>query len=148
MEIIESLHGVILPNRTVRFDSPRQSIRKSGLQRRIIPILRFNKSNPMKTIVTEFQFVDSFRLCGRESQFSVPARRALFEYLEEYENSIAEELTLDPIGLCCEWAEYPSALEAAKAYGFESEDNNQAEMWLGRKTTVVQFDGGIVIQQF
>jgi hypothetical protein len=102
----------------------------------------------MKTIVTEFQFVESFRLCGRETQFSVPARRALFEYLEEYENSIAEELTLDPIGLCCEWAEYPSALEAAKAYGFESEDNDQAEMWLGRKTTVVQFDGGLVIQQF
>ena len=102
----------------------------------------------MKTIVSEYQFVDSFRACGRESQFTVPARRALFEYLEEYENSTGEELTLDPIGICCEWAEYPSALEASKAYGFEPEDNNQAEMWLGRKTTVIQFDGGLVIQQF
>jgi hypothetical protein len=102
----------------------------------------------MKTIVTEYQFIEAFRHAGRETQFTVPARRALFAHLEDYENSIAEELTLDPIGLCCEWAEYPSALVAAKAYGFESEDNDQAEMWLGRKTTVVQFDGGLVIQQF
>jgi hypothetical protein len=138
----------LLPESSAGSDSPRQSIRKSGLQRRIIPIPDSTNPNPMKTIVTEFQFIEAFRLCGRETQFTVPARRALFEYLEEYENSIAEELTLDPIGLCCEWAEYPSALEAAKAYGFESEDNDQAEMWLGRKTTVVQFDGGLVIQQF
>jgi len=102
----------------------------------------------MKTTVSEYQFVDSFRLCGRESQFSVPARRALFEYLEDCEDSCGVELELDPVGICCEWAEYPSALEAAKAYGFESEDNDQAEMWLGRKTTVVQFDGGLVIQLF
>jgi len=105
----------------------------------------------MKTTVSEFQFVDSFRLCGRESQFSVPARRALFEYIEEYENSIAEELTLDPIGLCCEWAEYPSALEAAKDYGFkdgiDSKDESALE-WLENRTQVVEFDGGLVIQQF
>jgi hypothetical protein len=112
------------------------------------PITVPDLNKTMKTIVSEYQFVDSFRACGRESQFTVPARRALFEYLEEYENSTGEEFTLDPIGICCEWAEYPSALEAAKAYGFESEDNSQAEMWLGRKTTVVQFDGGLVIQQF
>jgi hypothetical protein len=102
----------------------------------------------MKTTVSEFQFIESFRLCGRESQFSVNARRALFAYFEDFEHDTGTELELDPIGICCEWAEYPSALEAAKAYGFESEDNNQAEMWLGRKTTVVQFEGGLVIQQF
>ena len=102
----------------------------------------------MKQTVTRFQFVNSFRHAGRESQFSFNALRALFEYLEEYENSTGEEIELDPIAICCEWAEYPSALEAAKAYGFESEDNDQAEMWLGRKTTVIQFEGGLVIQQF
>ena len=102
----------------------------------------------MKTIVSEYQFVDAFRLCGRETQFSVPARRALFAHFEQVEEDSDTEIQLDPIGICCEWAEYPSALEASKAYGFEPEDNNQAEMWLGRKTTVIQFDGGLVIQQF
>ena len=102
----------------------------------------------MKTTVNSHQFVESFRACGRESQFSRAALFALFEYLEEYENSTGEEIELDPIGICCEWAEYSSAREAASEYGFEAEDDDEAEMWLGRKTTVVQFDGGLVVQQF
>lgn len=102
----------------------------------------------MKTTVTSYQFVESFRACGRESQFSRAALFALFEYLEEYENSTGEEIELDPIAVCCEWAEFSSAREAASEYGFKSEDDEEAEMWLGRKTTVVQFDGGLVVQQF
>lgn len=102
----------------------------------------------MKTTVTSYQFVESFRACGRESQFSRAALFALFEYLEEYENSTGEEIELDPIAICCEWAEFSSALEAASEYGFEAKDDDEAEMWLGRKTTVVQFDGGLVVQQF
>lgn len=102
----------------------------------------------MKTTVTSHQFVESFRACGRESQFSRAALFALFEYFEEYENFTGEEIELDPIGICCEFAEYSSAREAASEYGFEAEDDDEAEKWLGRKTTVVQFDGGLVIQQF
>ena len=105
----------------------------------------------MKTTVTSYQFVESFRVCGRETQFSVPALRALFEYLEEYEDFCGTELELDPIGLCCEWAEYPSALEAAKDYGFkdgiDSKDESALE-WLENRTQVVEFTGGVVIQSF
>ena len=105
----------------------------------------------MKTIVSEFQFVDSFRLCGRETQFSVPARRALFAHLEDYERETCFELELDPIGICCEFAEYPSALEAAKVYGLElrgDDEESRALEWLREKTQVIEFEGGIVIQQF
>lgn len=102
----------------------------------------------MKTTVTSYQFIEAFRACGRETQFSRAALFALFEYLEEYENSTGEEIELDPIGICCEWAEFSSAREAASEYGFETDDDDEAEKWLGRKTTVVQFDGGLVVQQF
>jgi hypothetical protein len=105
----------------------------------------------MKQTVSEFQFVDSFRHAGRESQFTVPARRALFEYLEEYEDSCGVELELDPVGICCEWREYPSALDAAKEYGLElrgDDDESRALEWLREQTQVVEFDGGIVIQAF
>ena len=105
----------------------------------------------MKQTVTEYQFVDSFRACGRESQFSVPARRALFEYLEEYEKETCFELELDPVGICCEFAEYPCAIEAAKVYGLElrgDDDESRALDWLREKTQVIEFEGGIVIQQF
>ena len=105
----------------------------------------------MKTTVTEFQFVDSFRAAGRESQFSRPALFALFDYLEDYEDSCGVELELDPIGICCEFAEYPCALDAAKVYGLElrgGDEESRALEWLHEKTQVVEFEGGIVIQNF
>jgi len=105
----------------------------------------------MKTIVTEFQFVESFRLCGRETQFSVRARYALFDHFEQFEEDTDTEITFDPIGICCGWAEYPSALKASNDYCFkgnELETEEAALDWLEDRTRVVQFDGGIVIQQF
>jgi hypothetical protein len=109
----------------------------------------------MKQTVTEYQFVDSFRHAGRESQFTVPARRALFEYLEEYEDSCGVELELDPVGICCEWSEHSSAREAAEEYGFEPDDDDDDDAreksaleWLREQTQVVEFDGGIVVQSF
>jgi hypothetical protein len=105
----------------------------------------------MKQTITEYQFVDAFRLCGRETQFSVPARRALFDYLESFEHDSGTELELDPIGICCEFAEYPCALEAAKVYGLElrgDDEESRALEWLREKTQVVEFEGGIVIQNF
>lgn len=105
----------------------------------------------MKQTVSEFQFIESFRHAGRETQFSVPARRALFEYLERFEEDTDTELELDPIGICCDFAEYPSALSAAEAYGFkdgiDSKDESPIE-WLQNRTQVIEFNGGIVIQQF
>lgn len=105
----------------------------------------------MKQTITEYQFVDSFRHAGRESQFTVPARRALFEYFEEFENSTGTEVELDPVGVCCEWREYPSALDAAKDYGYQEGIDSKEETpleWLQNRTQVVEFDGGIVIQCF
>ena len=105
----------------------------------------------MKQTVTEYQFIESFRLCGRETQFSVAARRALFDHFEIIEQYQEEEIELDPIAICCDFAEYPSALEAAKVYGFkdgiDSKDETPLE-WLQNRTQVIEFDGGIVIQQF
>ena len=105
----------------------------------------------MKTIVSEYQFVDAFRACGRESQFTVPARRALFAHFEQFEEDTDTEIELDPVAVCCEFAEYPSALKAAEAYGFkdgiDSKDESALE-WLQNRTQVIEFDGGLVIQQF
>ena len=105
----------------------------------------------MKTIVSEFQFVDAFRACGRESQFTVPARRALFAHFEQFEEWTDTEIQFDPIGICCEWAEYSSALKAANDYGFKGRELDTEESaldWLHEQTQVVTFEGGLVIQQF
>jgi hypothetical protein len=105
----------------------------------------------MKTIVSEFQFVEAFRHAGRETQFSVNARRALFAHFEQVEEDSDTEIELDPIAICCEWAEYPSALKAANDYGFNGNelDTEEAALdWLYEQTQVIPFDGGLVIQQF
>ena len=105
----------------------------------------------MKQTATEFQFIEAFRACGRETQFSVNARRALFAHLEQFEEESGTELELDPIGICCEFAEYTSALSAAESYGFkdgiDSKDETPLE-WLQNRTQAIEFEGGIVIQQF
>jgi len=105
-------------------------------------------SNNMKTTVTSYQFVESFRACGRETQFSRAALFALFDYLEDYEDSCGVEIELDPIGLCCEFAEHSSAIVASKEYGQSFETESEALDWLREQTQVVEFNGGVVIQQF
>ena len=105
----------------------------------------------MKQTITEYQFVDSFRHAGRETQFTVPARRALFEYLEEFEEDTDTELELDPVGICCEWAEYWSALEAALAFGYRDGVDSKEETpleWLQNRTQVIEFSFGVLVNQF
>ena len=108
----------------------------------------------MKQTVTSYQFVEAFRAAGRESQFTRAALFALFDYLESYEEDCGIELELDPIGICCDWAEYPSALAAAKDYGFDEVCGDDADCepealeWLRNHTQVVEFEGGVVVQQF
>jgi hypothetical protein len=102
----------------------------------------------MKTTVSEFQFIEAFRHAGRETQFSVNARRALFAHFEDFEHDTGTEIELDPIGICCEFAEYPSAIVASKEYGQSFETESEALEWLRNHTQVIEFDGGIVIQLF
>lgn len=106
----------------------------------------------MKTIITQYAFTDAFRACGRESQFSPAALRALFEHLERVEEDTDTELELDPIALCCEWSEYPSALDAAKAFGYlegvDSKDESPIE-WLSNRTDVVRvWENGVIVRNF
>ena len=55
--------------------------------------------------VSENQFVESFDVANRSNNFSVEARRALFQFLEELSDDMGEHIELDPIGLCCDWTE-------------------------------------------
>ena len=59
----------------------------------------------MYQTITESDFINAFQSI-RPENFSVPALRELFRYLEELEDSIGEQTELDPIAICCDWAEY------------------------------------------
>ena len=76
----------------------------------------------MKQRVTEDDFIRAFDDYNRSENFTVSARRAMFEYFEEYEEDIGEEIEFDVIGICCEFSEYRNLDEIREAYGLEEDD--------------------------
>jgi len=68
----------------------------------------------MKQTVDQYTFEQAFRVADRFDQFGYDALKALFDYIEEYEDSCGTEIELDVIAICCEFTQYDSAVEAAK----------------------------------
>lgn len=64
-------------------------------------------------------FVDRFHDFDRANQFSYEGLRALFDYLEEYEEETGEQIELDVIALCCDYTEYRNLEEFQDEYGEE-----------------------------
>ena len=111
----------------------------------------------MKQTVQQQDFLDAFRNYGRADQFSRAGLCALFDYLEDLEAGCDEELELDVIGLCCDYSEYPTALEAVAEHSLsytpnEEDDEDEREAaaieWLRDQTTVIEFDGGVIVGAF
>ena len=111
----------------------------------------------MKQSIGFNQFTDAFHSHDRYDSFGYDALKALFEYLEEYEDGAGEEMELDVISLCCDFAQYDSAREAAEEMitGFEREEGESDEDFEERaleelleNTTVITYDDGVVVQSF
>jgi hypothetical protein len=81
---------------------------------------------------------------------------ALVEYLEDLEDSTDTKIEFDTVGIRCEYSEYESVREAAEHYDFippdDEDDKDAIEAaalnYLEERTTVIQFEGGVIIQQF
>jgi len=101
--------------------------------------------------VTFSDFCDAFSDTYKEN-FTYAGKRALFDYLEEYEESTGEEIELDIVALCCEYTEYEDVAECYDVYNDDRESNelSNEEMleWLQDNTQVIEFDGGVIIQDF
>ncbi len=118
----------------------------------------------IKTI-SRYDFEDAFTSHDRKDQFSYEGKKALFEYLEGYEDSTGEQIELDIIALCCEYTEYDNAYKAMENYQSEDmptegeegddlieiEEKNEIEAlkWLEYRTQVIKCENGhIIIQNF
>ena len=98
----------------------------------------------MKQTVNMYDFERAFKNFDRDN-FSYEGLKALFEYLEEYEDSTGEELELDVIGLCCEYAEYDSLKEYNDDYDTKYSQIEQ----VGDDTQLIQIDDNrFIIQQY
>lgn len=104
----------------------------------------------MKTTVNFHDFQDAFRRMDRAGQFSRPGLRALFDYLEELECETGDEHELDVVALCCDFAEYDTAEDAAEEYGWTPEDGDNPLEWLQEQTSVIEVHGHtqVIVQSF
>ena len=100
----------------------------------------------MKQSVNEYDFLKAFKEC-RPNNFSRAGLFALYDYLEQYEDDTGEELELDVIALCCEYAEYDSLQEFQRDYG--EKDFKSIEDIEERTTVILKHsEYGFIIQQF
>lgn len=110
----------------------------------------------MKKSVGFCEFTDAFTNMDRRENFSYDWLKALYEYLEQFEEDIWEEIELDIISICCEYSEYADIKEAYTQYQDdymelgedEEEREEKAKEYLQDNTQVIEFEGGIIIQDF
>ena len=76
----------------------------------------------MKQTVTEDDFIRAFDDYDRSDNFTVGARRAIFEHIENLEDDMGEEIEFCVISICCEYSEYADEDEIREAYGLEEDD--------------------------
>ena len=108
----------------------------------------------MKITLTRYQ-VAGYLMQDDNAKWSRAGAYALADYLQELEDSTGEEMELDIVAIRCDFSEFSSAAEAAGEYGWnpepdEYDDANEsaALSWLSDRTSVITFNGGVIISQF
>lgn len=99
-------------------------------------ILTRNAQTYMKTTVNFSAFCDSFSETYKNN-FTYEGKRALYDYLVEYEESTGEETELDPVAYCCEFNEYENLEDFQAEYGDQYKTIEDIE----DKTTVIRIEG-------
>ena len=98
----------------------------------------------MKQSINMYDFEMAFKRYEREN-FSYDGLKALFEYLEEYEEGTGEEIELDVIALCCDNTEYDSLNEYNRDYGTKYSEIDTIQ----DDTTLIKIDdNSFIIQQY
>jgi alcohol dehydrogenase class IV len=95
--------------------------------------------------VNQYDFRQAFADCNRAFNFSYEALDALFEWLEELAEDTGVPYELDVIALCCEFTEYANLAEVQANYSSTKLDTIDD---LRDHTSVIEFDGGLIIQDF
>lgn len=100
-------------------------------------------------------------LLMENSSFSYHGAYALINYIEQLEEDTSELIEFDAVAIRCDYSEYDTAYFAAEDYGYsdtedygysDTEDNDEREKnalnWLQDQTSVIEFDGGVIVEIF
>jgi hypothetical protein len=75
----------------------------------------------MKQTINFYEFATQFQSI-RPNSFSREGLVALWEYLEQSEEDMGEEMEFDVIALCCDFIEYDSLADYKQDYSDDVED--------------------------
>jgi len=74
----------------------------------------------MKETVTVYRFRDAFKQSDTyKNNFSYEGLYALFEYFEQLEDDICEEIELDVVAICCDYTEYDNLNDFNDDYKYQ-----------------------------
>jgi hypothetical protein len=93
----------------------------------------------IKTLSTEEMITDL--ICDEYAGWSPQGARALAEYWEQLSDDLGEDLTWDRVAMRCEFTEFTSWDSICGSYELDEEE-------IREQTTVIEFDGGIILQEF
>lgn len=103
----------------------------------------------MKKTVSKYEFMNDSRLTNN---FSYHGLEALFEHLEDWEESCGQELEYDPVAIRCDFTEFNDLDEVRELYYDlpEVNDNGEEESleWLRDRTSVIEFGTSLILQVF
>lgn len=115
----------------------------------------------VKTHISDSELFHDLKAMGRDN-FSYDGAKALTEYLEQLSEDIGENIEYDPIAFCCDFAEYlekefqdlaaeySNHDDCPQADDYDDIDDFKDDLveWLQEQTTVIEFNGGLIIQAF
>ena len=80
-------------------------------------------------------------ICDEYANWTPQGARALAEYWEELSDDIGEDIQWDRVAMRCEFTEFTSWDSICGSYELDEEEVRE-------QTTVIEFDGGIILQEF
>ena len=100
----------------------------------------------MKKTINFYDFERAFVSDTYKNQFTYEGKKALFEYLEEYEDSTGDQIELDVVALCCDYTEYDSLEDFQADYGQDEYPDVEA---IQDSTHLIMInENAFIIQQF
>ena len=112
----------------------------------IIPIRKDNIY--MKQSITRADFVGWFWSSDTyKRNFSYEGLNSLFDYLEQFEEDMGEEIDFDPIAICCEYSEYENLKEIKKSYS-SVEINNIDDLRYHTEVIEIEDNDRLIIKDF
>lgn len=100
----------------------------------------------MKQSINEYGFRDAFENMGRGEQFSYAGLKALYNYIEDFDEQCGMETELDVIALCCEYTEYEDLQEFWNDYDKDDFPDIESITYM---TTVIEINSdSFIIQSF